>query len=112
LKAIITGASSGIGRELVRIVCRGGGNSVLGVGRDVDALNDLARELGDCIIPLQADLSKLSRVERVVEVASRMLGEVDLLVNNACFGLYKEIIDHSDEEALSMIMVKLQRPYY
>jgi 3-oxoacyl-[acyl-carrier protein] reductase len=78
LKVIITGASSGIGRELVRILCRGGGrNSVLGVGRDVDALNDLARELGDCIIPLQADLSKLSGVERVVEVASRMLGEVE-----------------------------------
>ena len=110
MKAIITGASSGIGRELVRILCRGGGNSVLGVGRDVDALNDLARELGDCIIPLQADLSKLSGVERVVEVASRMLGEVDLLVNNAGFGLYKEIIDHSDEESLSMIMVNFTTP--
>jgi len=110
LKVIITGATSGIGRELARILCRDGRNIVLGVGRNVDALNDLARELRNCIIPLQADLSKLSGVERVVEVASRTLGEVDLLVNNAGFGLYKGIIEHTDEEALSMIMVNFTAP--
>jgi hypothetical protein len=110
LKVIITGATSGIGRELARILCRDGRNIVLGVGRNVDALNDLARELRNCIIPLQADLSKLSGIERVVEEALKTLGEVDLLINNAGSGLYKGIIEHTDEEALSMIMVNFTAP--
>jgi short-subunit dehydrogenase len=110
LKAVITGASSGIGRELAKILCGERNNTVLGVGRDKTRLSLLAEELRDCFITVQADLSRVEGVYVVVKATREYLGEVDLLVNNAGFGVYKKIIEHSVEEVVSLVNVNFIAP--
>jgi hypothetical protein len=108
VKAVVTGASSGIGRALsVELVKHG--FEVLGAARNEQALQALQEELGQRFRYVVANLSKLEGVERVAQ-AARELGSVDVLVNNAGFGLYKRLLDHTDEELADMIMVNCVAP--
>ncbi|MEM1522559.1 MAG: SDR family NAD(P)-dependent oxidoreductase [Thermofilaceae archaeon] len=109
LRAVVTGASSGIGRALTLEICRAGGRA-LGVARSEGALLELKRQLGDRFDYVRADLSKLEELDRVVEGARAFLGSVDVLVNNAGFGLYKGVLEHSEDELLSMTLVNFISP--
>jgi uncharacterized protein len=80
--ALITGASSGVGRELARRLHRRG-NQVVITARSAGALEELAAELGGAQVVV-ADLSQPEGVDAVVDAVER----VDLLVNNAGFGDY------------------------
>lgn len=86
--ALVTGASSGIGRELARVLARKGWDTIL-VARRADALHELAAELsalGTTAHVLPADLADPEGPTRVFdEVASRGL-TIDALVNNAGLG--------------------------
>jgi short-subunit dehydrogenase len=78
--ALVTGASSGIGRELA-VRLHGRGHAVVLVARSADALGALSAELGGSQVVV-ADLSRSEGVDAV----TRAVGDVDLLVNNAGFG--------------------------
>ena len=108
MKAVVTGASSGIGRALCAELV-GRGFEVLGAARGEAALQALRGELGQRFRYVVADLSKLEGVERVAQ-AARELGWVDVLVNNAGFGLYKRLLDHTGEELVGMVMVNYVAP--
>lgn len=96
--ALVTGASSGIGTELARgLAARGHGLTL--VARRADRLESLAGELssrhGVRVEPIAAELSDASDRDRLGrEVESRGL-TVEILVNNAGFGIY-EPFGHSD----------------
>jgi len=75
--AIVTGASSGIGRETVKALDARGA-TVFAVARREELLNELAKE-HDNVDPVPADVTLEEDRARIVEVA----GEVDVLVNNA-----------------------------
>src|SRR3712207_763086 len=75
--AIVTGASSGIGRETVKALDARGA-TVFAVARREELLNDLAKE-HDNVVPVPADVTVEEDRARIVEVA----GDVDVLVNNA-----------------------------
>jgi len=110
MKAVVTGATSGIGLELTRILCAERKATVLGVGRSVDKLSELESAYGGCFVPVKADLSSPEGVEIVASEARNKLGEIDLLVNNAGFGLYKKLLGHSEEEVYSMINTNFVAP--
>jgi short-subunit dehydrogenase len=80
--ALITGASSGIGADLARAFARGGFEVIL-TGRRHDRLAALAAELGPRARVLTGDLADPAEPARL----HRETGEVDVLVNNAGFGL-------------------------
>ncbi len=87
--ALVTGASSGIGKELARLFARDGHGVVL-VARRRERLDELARELeskhGVKAWPIACDLAATDGVERLVgDIGSLGLG-VDYLVNNAGVG--------------------------
>lgn len=88
--ALITGASSGLGAEFARQLAATGADVVL-VARDRTALDELAgtirREHGVGVEVLRADLLKPRHLAQVVERISDPERPVDLLVNNAGFGL-------------------------
>ena len=78
--ALVTGASSGIGKELA-VRLHGRGHTVVLVARSADALHALSAELSGSKVVV-ADLSRPEGIEAVTEAVDA----VDLLVNNAGFG--------------------------
>ena len=83
LKALITGASSGIGREIARLLAARGYELVIAARRE-DRLEELKRTLGvPCKIAC-TDLSVRTEAERLFEENR----DVDILVNNAGFGVF------------------------
>ncbi|OGR04544.1 MAG: hypothetical protein A2284_14385 [Deltaproteobacteria bacterium RIFOXYA12_FULL_61_11] len=83
--AVVTGASSGIGRACALGFCRGGA-CVVAVGRDGTRLRELteagAGEPGR-ILPVSLDLTKHGAVQAVVDAALTHFGRIDILVNAA-----------------------------
>lgn len=85
---IVTGASSGIGEAAAREFGREGAKVVL-AARRVDRLEALANEIeamGSQTLVVQADLSKLEDIQKMVSDTLRTFGHIDVLVNNAGFG--------------------------
>jgi short-subunit dehydrogenase len=87
---IVTGASSGIGEATAREFGREGAKVVL-AARRVDKLQTLAQEIGAMstgaqAYVVQADLSKLEDIQKLVTDTIAIFGRIDVLVNNAGFG--------------------------
>jgi short-subunit dehydrogenase len=89
--ALVTGASSGLGRELVRQLVRDRGMTVLATARRRDRLEALAAEFPPGRILIEpGDLAESAFRQRLWERAEAFAGGVDLLVNNAGLGNYSE----------------------
>ncbi len=83
--AIVTGASSGLGREFARSLARAGAKVAL-AARRVDALGEVARQIeafDGRAIPIALDVTDAEAVRACVETAETELGPISILVNNA-----------------------------
>ena len=83
--AIVTGASSGLGRHFARTLARAGAKVAL-AARRVDALAELARQIeafDGRAMPVALDVTDASSVRACVEAAETELGPISILVNNA-----------------------------
>lgn len=103
-KALVTGASSGIGAVFSRELAREG-FGVTCVARSVDKLRDLVQELGSGHRYLVADLADRSGLERVA--ADVETGGYSLVVNNAGYGLYGRFEDITLERQEHMMAVNM-----
>ncbi len=98
--AVITGATSGIGRETAFEFARSGVN-VVAAGRREDRLLDLASEIeaaGGNAIAVRTDVSDQEQVENLIERAVKRFGAVNTLVNNAGVGLAARFEDQSIDD--------------
>lgn len=105
---LITGASAGIGAAYARELGSRGRQLTL-VGRRIDRLEDLAEELrtaGAEVHVLAVDLSEVLGVTQVVECI-RQRGPLDLLVNNAGFGVLGAFAEQSLDDQLQMVRVHI-----
>ena len=82
---VITGASSGIGESTARLLAGSGAKVVLGARRRdrIDALVKDITNKGGAALGFQADVTKRSEVEALVQGAIREHGRIDVIVNNA-----------------------------
>ena len=83
MKALITGASSGIGRDMARYLSSKGYELIL-VARSKDKLNELKEELNANIEIIDYDLSNVDNCKKLYEKVKK--DNIDILINNAGFG--------------------------
>ena len=101
--ALITGASGGIGLELARVFAREGYSLVL-VARSRDRLDQIAAELKPTPVQVIAkDLTLAGAAEEIL----REVPQVDVLVNNAGFGVYGPFARMPLEEDLGMLQLNM-----
>ncbi len=105
---LVTGASSGLGRELVRQLVLDRGMKVLATARRLDRLEALAAELPSGRVEVLAgDLSDSGFRQTLWDHALRLYGDVDLLVNNAGLGNYAEFAEQDPDQVRQMIELNL-----
>ena len=104
--ALVTGASSGMGKEIARGLIEDG-FVVYVAARHVEKMDDLAR-LG--ARTLRMDISKDEQIQLAVDTIIAESGGVDVLVNNAGFGLYGPIEDVGIDEARYQFEVNVFGP--
>lgn len=103
MKALITGATSGIGKSIARILSRKGWELIL-TGRNVEELERLRDELGNTEI-VGADLADRKEVFKVYEFCRGK--NVDMLVNNAGYGVFGEFDKTDLDNEIDMINVNI-----
>ncbi|MBB5646100.1 SDR family NAD(P)-dependent oxidoreductase [Pedobacter cryoconitis] len=97
---MITGASRGFGRIWTEAFLKRG-DQVIATARSIDSLNDLADVYKDAILPLKLDVNNREDCLRAVEIAKAHFGRIDVLINNAGYGLFGAIEETSELEARS-----------
>ena len=91
----ITGTSTGFGRELAEAALQAG-NQVVATARKPEVLADLTAKYGDNVLAVALDVTKPDTVVAAVEAAKAKFGRIDVLVNNAGYGVFggfEEITD-------------------
>jgi 3-oxoacyl-[acyl-carrier protein] reductase len=105
-KALVTGASGGIGSAIARMLHARGATVALSGTRRA-ALDDLAQRLGERVHVLEANLSDPGAVEGLVPAAEAGMGGLDILVNNAGITRDNLFLRMKDEEWDSVIALDL-----
>ena len=98
--AVITGASSGLGRQMSRSFAKQGANLVL-LARRIERLEELKVELeqyGVKVLPIKCDVTSTDDINNAAKLAKETFGKVDILVNCAGSSKDKGVLDMSDEE--------------
>lgn len=95
-RALVTGASSGIGNSFARLLAANGSDLIV-VARDAERLEALAAELeakdGVAVEVLVADLSDREQLATVADRLGSVTSPIDLLINNAGFGFSGDFIE-------------------
>ena len=94
----ITGASRGFGKIWAQAFLKRGDN-VIATARNTETLNDLVERYGKKILPLQLDVNSREQGFAAVEKATQQFGRIDVLINNAGYGLFGTIEETSEQEA-------------
>jgi NAD(P)-dependent dehydrogenase (short-subunit alcohol dehydrogenase family) len=98
--ALVTGASSGIGRHLALLLARAGAKVAL-AARRIELLAEVAREIeadGGSAVPIALDVIRPDSVAAAVAEAGRVLGPLTLLVNNAGVTVAKPVLEHTEAD--------------
>ena len=100
MKALVTGATSGIGRDMTRYLINLG-YKVFAVGRNTQRLDELKKEFGDSIKTIERDISIK---ENCINLYNELKEEkIDLLVNNAGFGMFGKFTETDLEKEINLI---------
>jgi NAD(P)-dependent dehydrogenase (short-subunit alcohol dehydrogenase family) len=103
---LITGASRGLGRSFAQAALAAG-DRVAGTARDTSTLDDLVAEHGDAIVPIGLDVTDRDAAFAAVAQAHDRLGRLDVVVNNAGYGVSGAVEELSEEQARRQIEVNL-----
>ena len=113
--AIVTGSTSGIGLGIARALAADGADILLngfGDAPEIEQLRQqLAGEYGVKVAYCSADMTKPADIERMVETASRELGKIDIVVNNAGIQHVAPVQDFPIDRWNAVIAINLTAPF-
>src|SRR5579864_3406789 len=112
--AIVTGGSRGIGKSIAEVFAREGATVVI-CGRKQNTLDEVAAELKGLagrVIPMACHVGRIEELERLVDIAARDFGKIDILVNNAATNIAQgPAIEMDDGQFDKMVEVNLKSTY-
>ena len=98
----ITGASRGFGKLWAEAFLKRG-DKVAATARNLDSLKDLVKQYGNSILPIQLDVNNRAESFAAVKKAHAYFGQIDVLINNAGYGLFGTIEETTEQEARDQI---------
>lgn len=93
----ITGTSTGFGRQLVEQLLRAG-DKVVATARRLDAIEDFKRLAPDRVHLAALDVTNKEQIHSAVQEAVDVFGKIDIVVNNAGYGLFGMLEEYTDEQ--------------
>ena len=113
--AIVTGGNSGIGKGIVLALAEHGANVVIDYVSNPDATEDLEQQvvaLGDQAIGVEADVSKVEDLQRLVDAAVSAFGRVDIMVNNAGVETRTSVLDTTEAQYDKVMDINLKSAFF
>lgn len=105
----ITGSSRGLGRSLTKAVLAKG-DKVAATARDINSLKDLVEKYPEQIFPITLNVTEYDQVHMAIEAAIKHFGRIDVLVNNAGFGIVGAAEAFTNEQVRSQLETNLYAP--
>ena len=113
--AIVTGGNSGIGKAVVLALADAGASIVIDYIADQEAETQLEaqlRALGDKVVGVKADVSKIDDLRRLVSTAVDSFGRVDIMVNNAGVETRTSVLDTTEDEYDKVMDINLKSAFF
>jgi glucose 1-dehydrogenase len=113
--AIVTGGNSGIGKAIVLALAEAGANIVIDYVANEQATEDLEKKvaaLGDQSIGVDADVSKVEDLERLIKAAVDAFGRLDIMVNNAGIETRTSILDTTEAQYEKVMEINLKSAFF
>ena len=113
--AIVTGGNSGIGKAIVEYLAELGAQVVIDYRSHPEATEELEREIGaygGCSFGVQADVSKLDEIQRLIDAAVAQFGRIDVMVNNAGVETRTSVLNTTPEQYDKVLDVNLRGVFF
>jgi glucose 1-dehydrogenase len=113
--AIVTGGNTGIGKAIVLALAHEGANVVIDYIADEQATEDLEKQivaLGDRATGVDADVSKVADLEKLVGAAVKNFGRLDIMVNNAGVETRTSILDTTEQQYEKVLEINLKSAFF
>lgn len=108
---VVTGASRGIGAEIVKLLAQSGYNVVLNYNKSESYAQDVKNMLNNVDI-FKADVSKKEEANALIEFAINKYGKIDVLINNAGISQSKLFTEITDEDWNNVINNNLNSAFF
>jgi glucose 1-dehydrogenase len=113
--AIVTGGNSGIGAAIVLALAQEGANIVIDYVANPDAEHELERQcaaLGDRAIGVEADVSKVADLQKLVNAAVEQFGRLDIMVNNAGIETRTSVLETTEAQYERVLDINLKSAFF
>jgi len=113
--AIVTGGNTGIGKAVVLALAEAGANIVIDYVSNEEAEEELEKQvaaLGDKAIGVEADVSKVEDLERLIAAAVDAFGRLDVMVNNAGIETRSSVLETTEAQYEKVMAVNLKSAFF
>jgi glucose 1-dehydrogenase len=113
--AIVTGGNSGIGKSIVLALGRAGASVCVDyvLRQDItDEEREQVQAMGDRIIAVQADVSQVEEVQKLVDETVKAFGQLDIMVNNAGIETRTSVLDTTEAQYDRVMAINLKGAFF
>jgi glucose 1-dehydrogenase len=113
--AIVTGGNSGIGQSIVLALAKQGANVVIDYVADPQATAELEQQickLGEKSIGVEADVSQIADLQKLIDAAVSKFGRLDIMVNNAGVETRTSVLDTTEEQYDKVLAIDLKSAFF